>query len=296
MRIVWRSRWAALLAAAAFLGDAKSGAADLPPGLEMMRRTERAFAKATAEIGIRNGFMMFFTRDAISPPDTGSAWARMAARPAPVEPRPHDLRWEPLFGDIALSGDLGYLTGPSSNSAPDGTPQHGVYFSVWRRSAEGLWFVVFDAGIDMPTPAPEFADSVFRAAPATRWKSEAVAAGGTADLERAEAGFAVAARADAKRAYADALAPSARMHRDGRHPILGREAILAHLEDGATVKAAAVLKADISAAGDLGWVFGTAAQTSGGRTTRGGTMRVWKRDDAGRWRIVADVFSPERTK
>jgi hypothetical protein len=109
----------------------------LPAGLDMIRRSERAFARATAEIGVRNGFLMFFADDAITPPDTAPARQGFLAVPAPVEFRPTDLAWEPLFGDIARSGDLGYLTGPSSFTDRSGKKHMGVYFSVWSRNPGG---------------------------------------------------------------------------------------------------------------------------------------------------------------
>lgn len=273
---------------------AEAGAPALPPGLELLRRTERAFAKSTAEIGIRNGFLMFFAPDAISPPGTGSAWTRFASRPAYVEPPVHDLVWEPLYGDVAKSVDLGYLTGPLTHSLPDGKKNTGTYFSVWRRSPEGLWRVVFDAGIDMPSAAPEFADGVFHPADVAAWKvAEGTAAATPDDLKRAESAFLAAARTGARQAYAGSLGAHARMHRDGSHPILGRDAILAQVDGTTTVTAAEVLKVDVSSAGDLGWTFGTATESAGGKAVRGTFMRVWRRDDQGRWRIAVDLVKPE---
>ena len=134
--------------------DAAESKPALPPGLETLRRTERAFAKATSEIGVRNGFLMFFAEDAVSPPDVGPARQRMIGWSNPIEPRATDLVWEPLFGDIASSREMGYLTGPSSFSEPSGKKHTGVYFSIWRKNAAGLWLVVLDAGLDMPSPAP----------------------------------------------------------------------------------------------------------------------------------------------
>jgi ketosteroid isomerase-like protein len=278
---------------------AEPAAGALPAGLEMLRRTERAFAKATSEIGVRNGFLMFFAEDAISPPDPGPARARFLSSPAPVEPRPTDLAWEPLVGDIARSTDLGYLTGPASFSGPDGTKHTGVYFSVWRRGDDGLWRVVLDAGLDMPSPAPEFADGRFRAAPPSAWTDSADApheGGAAADLERTEREFLAAAAASAAQAYQRFVGEHARLHRDGRHPVLGREAILAEVSKSPATVSGELRKVDVSSAGDLGWTFGTLAVAGGGQARKGAWTRVWKRDDRGRWRIAVDVLNPERAR
>jgi ketosteroid isomerase-like protein len=274
---------------------ADAPAAKLPAGLELLRRSERAFAKATSEIGIRNGFLMFFAPDAISPPDSGSARTRLLGRPAPVEPRPTDLAWEPLYGDIAQSADIGYLTGPSSFSTPDGAKHTGVYFSVWRKSAGGLWQVVFDAGVDTPSPAPEFADGVFHAAPQPE-KPVATVAAATAqsDLRQTEIEFATMARGDAEKAYGRYLGAAARLHRDGMHPLLGRDAILAKIGTLPGVTSANLEKVDVASTGDLGWTYSRITTPKDGNNVSGGAMRVWRRDADGQWRIVVDILNPAR--
>jgi ketosteroid isomerase-like protein len=268
----------------------------LPPGLEMIRRTERAFAKATSELGFRNGFLMFFADDAIAPPDPGPARAGLLSIPAPVEPRPTDLVWEPLFGDIARSGDLGYLTGPSSFTGREGKKHTGVYFSIWRRGADGLWLVVVDAGVDMPSPAAEFAAGTFRAAPAAAWKGPAArdSLAALESLKQAEREFTAAAEADAKAAYRSWLAPDSRLHREGRHPLLGRDAIVAAIGSEPPARDHQPVRAAISSGEDLGWTFDTCKIAAADSTKRGGSTRVWRRDEQGRWRIVLDVLVPER--
>jgi len=268
----------------------------MPPGLEMLRRFERGFAKATSEIGVRNGFLMFFAEDAVAPPDTGKACDGLRASPAPVEPRAWDLVWEPFFGDIAQSGDLGYLTGPSSFTGAGGRKHTGVYFSIWRRDAAGLWKVVLDAGIDMPSPAPEFASGTFRPAQSTTWRkaTQSDAKQFAAALEQVEREFLVALDAGAKQAYQGVLAEHARMHREGSHPLVGHSAILAAVEAQPATKQGRLHKVDVAMSGDLGWTFGTCSITSADKTQTGVFTHVWKRDDAGRWRLVADILNPPR--
>lgn len=283
-----------LLVAPALAAAETTGVA-LPPGLDMLRRTERAFAKVTAELGFRSGFLMFFADGSVWPPDTGNARTTLLAMPTSVEFRPTDLAWEPRFGDIARSGDLGYLTGPSSFTDRQGKKHKGVYFSVWRREASGLWFVVLDVGVDMPSHPPEFAGNRFEVAASSAWKPDSAgAAQHLESLKRAEQALIAAAGQDVVAAYRDRLDTWARLHREGAHPTLGREAILATLaKSGGTVNAR-LLRSGVSQAGDLGWTFGTCDFTAAAVTLKGTSSRVWKRDDAGEWRIVVDIFSPER--
>ena len=288
-----RSCAAMMVVGCVFACVAAADAPPMPPGLEMLRRFERGFAKATSEIGVRNGFLLFFAEDAIAPPDSGKACDRLRATPAPTEPRAWDLAWQPLYGDIALSGDLGYLTGPSSFTDGGGKKHTGVYFSIWRKDAAGLWKVVLDAGIDMLSPAPEFASGVFRAAPATTWKNM-TQADPKATLERVEREFLASLDAGAKHAYENVLGPYTRMHREGWHPLVGRDAILAAIDAQPVTKHARAHKVDVAASGDLGWSYGTCSITAANKTQRGVFTHVWKRDDAGQWRLAVDILNPPR--
>jgi ketosteroid isomerase-like protein len=261
--------------------------------LEMMRRTERAFARTTAEIGVRNGFGMFFASDAIMPPDSVST-NRFLQKPAPVGPSPTTLEWEPLTGDVSRSLDLGWLTGPFSYRDGSGARHDGVYFSIWRRGADGLWRVALDAGIATPARAPEFADSAFRAWPGPRWADSLDAARGAAalaELKQTEAAFLAATAADSRAAYAGALAAPARVHRDGRVPLVARDSILALVATERT-RSAHLIRAELSAAGDLGWTFGITSRRGASGPLASAFTRIWKRDDTGRWRIVVDISSP----
>ncbi len=279
------------------LAEAQPGPTGLPRGLEMLRRSERGFAKATSEIGVRNGFLMFFADDAISPPDTTPMRTSLLARPAPIEPRPGKLEWEPLYGDISRSVDLGYLTGPSAYTDPEGKRQDGVYFSLWRRGGVGRWRVVLDAGIDVPSRPAEFAEGSFRAAPGPAWRDSAtaqMAANAARDLGQAEREFGSAVQSNARTAYAARLAEHARMHRDGRAPLVDRDSILAFVTAQSRMTSSRLIRADVAAAADLGWTFGKCEYRDGDKSRRAAFTRVWKRDAEGRWRIVVDLLSPER--
>ena len=79
--------------------------------LSTLAETERAFAQAATQKGIRDSFLEYFADDAIAfNPAPISAKEKLRSRPA----RPfsdYELRWEPRTGDVAASGELGWLTG-----------------------------------------------------------------------------------------------------------------------------------------------------------------------------------------
>lgn len=59
------------------------------------------------------------------------------------------LKWQPVSGEVAKSGDLGYTWGNWVLTTND-TVYHGNYFSVWRRDSEGAWKLVLDGGNTTP--------------------------------------------------------------------------------------------------------------------------------------------------
>ena len=155
-------RWSAVAAGAVLLtAFVQEPAAQLsiPPELEAMAATEREFAKAATAKGWRDAFLEFFADDAIAfTPDVVPAKDRLRKQPSTPFSE-FELVWEPRTGDVSASGDLGWLTGPSTSinhkanpKAPDAGPRHGCYLSVWRRQPDGRWRVIVDVGVDAPTP------------------------------------------------------------------------------------------------------------------------------------------------
>jgi ketosteroid isomerase-like protein len=256
-----------------------------------MVATERAFAAASAEIGVRDGFLSFFADDSISivPGADGTkvtiAPARpgIEARPEPKLPLAAQLIWEPFTGQVSGDGTLGWLTGGYA-SLTTGTREiaaHGAYFSVWKRQANGTWRVWLDEGISLPDLWRDA--TPFRAAP----DPDTGAAGtssGTETLEQAERS--VGSGGDVWRAR---VAEALRLHRDGRMPFVGREAAIAGMTAEWRTVRYTLIKMEIAASGDLGVTLGGYDATTGAGSEHGTWVRVWKRDVTGRWRIVFET-------
>jgi len=63
------------------------------------------------------------------------------------------LTWDPVYAEIAASGDLGYTVGRytlSIGSGDSASTEEGTYLTVWRRQPDGSWKVQADIG----NPAP----------------------------------------------------------------------------------------------------------------------------------------------
>lgn len=279
MRVAWLAILLGALVPMQSVGDGQA--------LQRMVAWERAFAAATEQIGVRDGFLTFFAEDSIQiqrGPRVALVPARdaLAAQPLPRLPLANRLLWEPYTGHVSADGTLGWLTGGfvSLNQAEQVPVRQGAYFSVWKRQVNGTWRVWLDEGIGLPQIWQ--GASPFRVAPDPDEGSTGTANETLADVERSVAGDAAAWRAR--------LATGVRVHRDGMMPLVGRDAVLAWAEKQGP-RRYAVLRAEEAGSGDLAVTIG-ALDSAAGAKTQGSWVRVWKRDLGGRWRIVFQTETP----
>ena len=151
------TRWAITVGAALFVTSLVTAQPQIPAELQALADTETAFAKAATAKGIRDSFLEYLDDDAITF-DLAPVSAKAQLRAGPSRPfTEHELTWEPRTGDVAASGELGWLTGPSTfidRTKPQGQPRYGNYLSVWRRQPGGAWRVFIDVGADAPQSVP----------------------------------------------------------------------------------------------------------------------------------------------
>ena len=256
-----------------------------PQALPRMVASEKAFAAATAELGVRDGFLAFFADDAvqIQRGDANVTLVKakdaLSALPLPQLPVPNQLLWEPFTGQISNDGSLGWLTGAyvRFNQAQQTVVGQGAYFSVWKRQPNGTWRVWLDEGIQLPQVWQ--GASPFRAAAEPDAGTAGTATEAIADVERAV----LTDRA----AWQARLGADVRLHRNGVMPVVGREAVIAWASNQPRV-ACSVVHTEQAGSGDLAIVIG-GCETAG--KTRGSYVRVWKRHVTGRWRIVFQTES-----
>jgi ketosteroid isomerase-like protein len=121
--------------------------------LESLLQVDRNFDKDVAEKGVEawvsyfaNDSKMFRAGGIIT---EGKDEIRTLMTPVFATPG-FSLRWEPISGDIAKSGDLGYTYGISTAKTldKDGKEQiHiGKYVTIWKKQSDGSWKAVLDIG------------------------------------------------------------------------------------------------------------------------------------------------------
>jgi ketosteroid isomerase-like protein len=285
---------------------AAAATAPLPPALEAMADAEREFAKRAVVVGWKQAFLEFFSDAAVGYDGENVGPAKEQIRANPDPPKDHQLLWEPRYGDVSRSGELGYLTGPSRNILPsrnNGQPRHGVYASVWKRERDGTFRVVIDLGINTPR-AVTFPDGFTRAPAANRFAGELSER--TPPLGTADSVLNSDLRTGAARAYRGRLAPGVRFHRPLTMPLVGEAAVLRFLATQPRYDQIDSRYAESAQAGDLGYTWGTwnrRLPPAGGRAARGGARqgqqrfetgfyaRVWARDRSGQWKVVLDVLN-----
>ena len=266
----------------------------LPQSLTQMIEAERAFAARALVVGWKQAFLDYFAAEAVGFDQGQAGLAREQVAKAPDPPPDLQLIWEPRFGDIAGSGDLGYLTGPVRNvraSRDGGKPRYSNYMSVWKRQRDGSFKVVMDAGINTPGPVT-FAPGFTRAPQTNRFTGdydEHTPPLGTADgLLNAEL------RRDQARAYRPLLSPSARFHRPNVMPIVGDKRILQWLATQPAFTTTDTRFTEAAKSGDLGYSWGTYSTKGARGTTAGGFyVRVWVRERNGQWKVALDVQQPQ---
>lgn len=78
------------------------------------------------------------------PDEVVAAWQPFFADDGPT------IRWRPQFVEVLEDGELALTRGPYRmiTKDPDGSPVEywGTFNSIWRKTADGEWHVVFDAG------------------------------------------------------------------------------------------------------------------------------------------------------
>src|SRR5262249_17397291 len=153
-------------------------------------------AARALEAGWKQAFLEYFADGAVGFDEARTAPAKELFRKQPDPPKELRLLWEPRYGDIAASGDLGYLTGPVRSINParnNGQPSHSVYASVWKRQADGSFKVVMDMGVPIPGPAP-FLDGFTPAARTNVYAGRATPEASSRSLKDTDAALTYAAR------------------------------------------------------------------------------------------------------
>ena len=279
------------LAALSMLASLTASAAPLS-----LVQNEYAFAKAAADHGVRDGFLMYLDKQAITlAPQPANAYDIYTKR----KPSATKLSWYPSFALLSSSGDYGVDSGPwTANWIQDGKQQdaHGDWLTVWHRNKDGKWKVLFDGGVDhaLPPKPPTALAKSAKVARLSAFKPTPSVDAVHTDLERAETVFSNTATVSSPRAaYEGQATDDIHLLQEGAQPLLGRGAVT----QAASIQAGAVqwapLGGSAAVSGDLGYIYGVTykAKDEAHKSPLGSYMHVWKRSQDG-WKLLIDLELP----
>ena len=129
-------------------------------GSEQLFEADRKFSATSVEKGFNKAFIEFAHPDAVllrknSMPVIGKESVIKLFEKADTSGV--KFTWEPLAGDIAKSGELGFTYGIYT-IVKDSVTVKGTYVSIWKKDTAGNWKFVLDSGnegIEKPFNKPK---------------------------------------------------------------------------------------------------------------------------------------------
>jgi len=261
--------------------------------LASLVETERAFARASVELGVRNSFLAFFADDAINFwPHPLNAREALLKQPAPSERPTTTLNWEPALADVSGAGDLGYTTGPTLTTDDKQKPiRSGYYFSIWRRQSDGNWKVELDIGVKTPPTNSLPPQSLRTPTQFARGNNRRSAGEGQNVLMNLERKFPTST--NVIEAFLKLITDDAQLNYDGYFPAVGRKEIRAFLAERRFTPKWEPIRAVVSSSNDFAYTYGkyvwkeTTQPQSVVKT--GYYVHVWRRDAKDRWNLAVEV-------
>jgi ketosteroid isomerase-like protein len=269
------------------IGLASAAAIHAQSYAQQIYDTERAFERAVAERGIRDGFIEFLSPLGIiyrpGPVNGRESWRGRPASPA-------SLTWNPVRIETSSNGALAYSLGNSifrARGKDDPELSYGHYLSVWTRQPGGEYRAALEAGISHGNPAAMEPD----------WNPPAADAA-TANPKNLFAGdssigfFRMSEDRSMAKAYKAFASDDIYLLREGKLPFVGRSTAVGFIEDQ-KLSIRFPKRRSFIEAGDLAYVNSeyTLLGKDGSAIEKGNFVQVWKLRN-GRWQIAADLFLP----
>jgi ketosteroid isomerase-like protein len=268
-----------------------SGAQEISDAnLQAMLDTERDFALMAKEKNTRDAFLTFLSEHSI----TFGKEIRVGLKHFESQiPNSSLLSWQPEFGDIAASGDLGYDFGPwklYTERTPEARPAaYGHFISVWSKNHDGKWRVMLDIGVSHP----EYPDSIKIKTSINPPRK--VKKGDFHSVTEIEEEFIQNYSSDGNKAYDNVHSEELKLFRTGKLPIMSAPEIEEYFKAQTSDIDFVIVGGAISKSKDMAYVYGTATikDSKDGHISEqnGFYLRIWKKEDGRHWKIVLDVLS-----
>lgn len=263
------------------------------PDLQSLVEAERSFSKMAKDKNTQDAFLHFFADDVVTAsPGKGPRKGKDHLEKQSVNDS--WLYWEPAYSDIAASGDFGFNLGPwqfRKKKTDDEPVSFGHFVSMWKKNDRGEWKVVIDIGISHDAPKKE---QVLRT---SKFKLSRQPFGPEQKdyIFNLEKKFVDAFEKNGNAAYDRFLSDESKFFRPGNEPYCTHNEVQWLLENSKEKINYTLIGGDVSASGDLAYVYGEAfietIDAGVTKTTQHCYMRFWKKDEGDNWKIVVDLIS-----
>ena len=244
---------------------------------------EKSFAAYSVAHGTKDAFLKFADSAAIvfeqgKPVNAVESWNKR-------EKRPGVLDWYPQFAGIAMSGNLGYTSGPWTFSLNDSIVARGQYSTIWHIDKYGEWKFLLDLGVNN---TPENTDT-------SKWwrvmsTDPTLYIGSLQSLLKTEKKFIKKTgnkKDNRKRLYfnntSKTLLPV--LIRNGRVPAMDYDQFLSVMNTMPSKIKYTINGSGISLSKDLGYVYGTTIINGKSDSY----LRIWRKEKEG-WMIILEVL------
>ncbi|MGI4749358.1 MAG: hypothetical protein ACRYFB_01890 [Janthinobacterium lividum] len=250
---------------------------------------EKDYNKAVSQKGIREGSLSMMDADA------------MVFKPEPVLAKTYydgkekiagKLTVTPSMARISANGDLAFTAGSYVIKNNTDDADYGEYLSIWRADLSGKLKIIFN--IDMQHPE-------IKETPIVDFKEPAVAAShvinkdpftGRNIIITTDKLFNSSLNFSTISAYKEFLTLDGRYFFPGFEPVIGQDKILQFIGNQAISIEALNTGAGRAASSDLAYSYGKATIKKGEITNKYNYIRIWEPDNAHKWNILAEIFSP----
>jgi ketosteroid isomerase-like protein len=252
--------------------------------LQSLIGAERAFAAMAKEQNTRVAFMSFLADSAV----TFSPQPRIGKRHWEIQqPNESWLYWEPVYSDIASSGDWGVNTGPWEFRPTKTTEEpvaFGHFVSVWKKQDDGRWKVLIDIGISHAEPGAKGNLTTSNA----RLKAQLLKKVNEG-VEDAERNFIEELKKNKVKAYEKVASQEIRVYRPNQLPMINQQTVNDFLQAPISETDYQILGSNTAPSNDFAFVYGTVTSLEN-PAVRKGYMRVWKKEDGTNWTLVFDII------
>ena len=251
--------------------------------IEGLINAEKSFAAYSVAHGTKDAFLKFADSTGIvfdqgKPVNAIAIWNKK-------EKRQGVLNWHPQFAGIAMSGNLGYTSGPWTFSLNDTIVARGQYSTIWHINKDGEWKFLLDLGVNN---TPENTDT-------SKWwrvtsTDPTLYPGSLKSLVKTEKKFIKKTRNkrdDRKRWYFNSSSKTLLpvLSRNGRVPAMDYDQFLGVINAMPSKIKYTINGSGISFSTDLGYVYGTTIING----KQDGYLRIWIKEKDG-WKIVLEVL------